>query len=116
MSDTGLPSGLSTGLPTGLWLEAHLRRLDQQFKPYYIINRGNHGSGTVLLKINGLGAGFKLLQQERNLDGVLVWVNALNTEMIEETKADDYIRRAITRDPDVWAIEIEDSSLINPFL
>ena len=102
-------------LPTGLWVEAHLRRLDQQFKPYYIINRGNHGSGTVLLKINGLGAGLRLLQQERNLDGALTWVDALNVTMVEETKADDYIRRSIARDPDVWVIEIEDRTLSNPF-
>jgi hypothetical protein len=103
-------------LPTGLWLEAHLRRLDQQSISYYVINRGNHGSGTILLKLNGLGSGLKLLQQERNLEGHLIWVDALNAPLAEESKIDDYIRRAIARDPDIWVIEIEDRSLANPFL
>lgn len=102
-------------LPAGLWVEAHLRRLDARNIPYYIVNRGNHGSGTILLKINGLENGCSLLQQERSLDGVMGWAHALNAETVEEIKADDYIRRAVARDPDVWVIEIEDRARANPF-
>jgi hypothetical protein len=52
-------------LPTGLWVDAHLRQLETQAVPYYIINRGNHASGTLLLKLFAPGQGCKLLQQQR---------------------------------------------------
>ncbi len=102
-------------LPTSLWVEAHLRQLDAQAVPYYIVNKGAYMSGTVLLKINAPGQGCAVLIQQRDLDGNLGWMNALNTDIVEESKADEYIRRAIARDPDVWVIEIEDKNRTNPF-
>jgi hypothetical protein len=36
-------------------------------------------------------------------------------EEIAESEIDAYIRRSIERDPDVWAIEIEDKEMSNPF-
>ncbi len=41
-------------LPTALWVEAHLRLLTLQAKPFYILNKGAYASGTVLLKIISL--------------------------------------------------------------
>lgn len=106
---------MSEDLPIGLWVEAHLRKLDLAAVPYYIVNKGAHSRGTVLLKLLWPGQGCRLLMQERDLDGVLKWVNALNTENVEEKQADDYIRRSVARDPDVWVIEVEDKELKNPF-
>lgn len=102
-------------LPTALWIEGHLRQLATQAVPYYIVNRGNHASGTLMLKLCAPGQGCKLLQQQRDLDGNMAWTNALPQDLVEETMADDYIRRAIARDPDVWVIEIEDKNYANPF-
>jgi hypothetical protein len=102
-------------LPTALWIEAHLRQIDSHAIPYYILNRGNHASGTVMLKLHAPGQGCSVLIQQRDLDGNLGWMNALNQEIVEEAKADDYIRRAVSRDPDLWVIEIEDRERKNPF-
>ena len=102
-------------LPTALWVEGHLRQLEAQAIPYYVVNRGNHASGTVMLKLFAPGQGCKLLQQQRDFDGNMAWTNALPQDVVEESKADDYIRRAITRDPDIWVIEIEDKTYANPF-
>lgn len=102
-------------LPTALWVDAHLRRLTLEAVPYYIVNRGNPASGTVMLKLFAPGQGAKLLQQQRDLDGNMGWLGLFKGEIVEESKADDYIRRAVDRDPDVWVIEIEDRNFVNPF-
>jgi hypothetical protein len=102
-------------LPTALWVEAQLRRLDSRAVPYYVMQKGAYDRGTVLLKISGLDGFCRLLTQQRDLDGKLQWIDALNEEKPEESKADQYVRRTITRDPDVWVIEVEDRALANPF-
>lgn len=102
-------------LPTSLWVDAHLRQLMQKGIPYYIVNKGAYAAGTVMLKINGLTAGCLMLQQQRDLDGQLGWMALFDGEKVEEKQADEYIRRAIDRDPDLWVIEIEDKDLQNPF-
>lgn len=102
-------------LPTALWVDAHLRRLTLEAVPYYIVNKGAHASGTVMLKLYVPGQGVKLLQQQRDIDGNMGWLALFHGETVEEAKADDYIRRSIDRDPDVWVIEIENREFTNPF-
>lgn len=102
-------------LPTKLWLDAHLHRLTLSGTPFYIWNTGAEMSGTVMLKINGIEQGCVVLQQQRDLDGEMGWMTAFKERVVEENRADDYIRRAIDRDPDLWVIEIEDRAMENPF-
>ena len=102
-------------LPTGLWVEGHLHQLTLQGIPYYIANKGPYASGTVLLKLHGIEHGCLLLQQQRDLDGVMGWMALFDGEKVEEHEVDAYVRRAVDRDPDIWVIEIEDRDFNNPF-
>ncbi len=102
-------------LPTGLWVDAVLQPLNARGIFYYITNKGNHASGVLMLKLNSLGKGCRLLIQQRNIEGHIEWIDALDEETLEEQKADAYIQRAIARDPDLWVIEIEDQDMNNPF-
>lgn len=102
-------------LPVSIWIDAHLRRLNEQGRGYYILNKGAFAAGTVLVKINLLNGFSKILTQIRDLDGNPGWMNATKDETVAETDADAYIRRAVDRDPDLWAIEIEDREGGNPF-
>lgn len=102
-------------LPTSLWVDTHLRQLTLAAIPYYIIHKGAYASGTVILKINGLEKGCVVLQQQRDLDGKLGWMDLFSNQRLAEKDADEYIGRAVASDPDLWAIEIEDRSLNNPF-
>lgn len=102
-------------LPTQLWLDAHLKTLTDQGVFFYIHNRGNSYSGTVLLKLNGLENGCLILQQQRDLDGVMGWMSLFDGKPIDEKEADNYLNRCKDRDPDLWILEIEDRSLSNPF-
>ena len=102
-------------LPVSIWIDAHLRRLNEIGQGYYILNKGAFAAGTVLLKINLLDGFAKILTQIRDMEGNLGWMNAQKEERVAETDADAYIRRAVDRDPDIWAIEIEDREGKNPF-
>lgn len=102
-------------LPTAVWVEAVLANVTAQGLYYYIPNRGDQSTGLILLKLNALSGSCRLLTQQRNFDGDLVWVNALPDEAPNEQDADAYIERAIKYDPDLWVIEIEDPEMVNPF-
>ncbi len=102
-------------LPTRLWIDAHLKTLTLQGIPYYIVNTGNHASGTVMVKLYAPGQGCRVLQQQRNLDGEMGWMALFKGETVAESEADEYIRRAVDRDPDLWVVEVEDKELNNPF-
>ena len=102
-------------IPTSLWVEIHLRQLTTEGVPYYILNKGAPASGTVLLKINGRENGCLLLQQQRDAIGIMGWLKLFKDKAVEESEIDAYIARAVSRDPDVWVLEIEDRTLKNPF-
>lgn len=102
-------------LPAGLWIEAQLRQLDQKAISYYIINKGAYFSGTVILKINGLNGRCNILSQIRNENDKLVWLPPLKDLQVTESDADSYINRSISRDSDVWVIEVESRDFLNPF-
>lgn len=102
--------------PTHVWLDAKIRELSAQGVGVYVTHKGEKMSGLVLLKLTDVKERqCKLLTQQRNLDGVLEWVNVFEYEIIEEQKADEYTARAIARDPDLWVVEIENGAMANPF-
>lgn len=107
---------MSDRLPTALYVEAHLKTLTNNAVFYYFIQKGNHGSGIIMLKLNGMKGQVRLISQQRNFEtDKMEWVNVLEKETLEEPEADAYIQRAIARDPDLWVIEIEDTEMNNPF-
>jgi len=102
-------------LPTELWVQLHLRRCSADATPVALLRRGEPERGTVLLKLNQIEAGCRILTQARDLEGRLGWLAALGGRLVPEAEADAYIARAIDRDPDLWVIEIEDRNGRNPF-
>lgn len=102
-------------LPTQLWLDAELAKLSAKGDFYYIVQKGNYDSGVVLLKILARNGDCALKIQQRDFDGKMGWIDALNQETIAETDAQAYIQRACTRDPDLWVVEVEQLDLQNPF-
>ena len=102
-------------LPTELWVQLHLRRCSADATPVALLRRGEPERGTVLLKLNQIEAGCRILSQARDLEGRLGWLPALGGRLVPEAEADAYIARAVERDPDLWVIEIEDRNGRNPF-
>jgi hypothetical protein len=102
-------------LPVHLWIDAQLKPLNDRGVFYTVPQRGERNSGVILLKLDGLEGPCRLLIQQRDLDGKMGWMNALDKESVDVAEADAYIAREISRDPDLWVIEIEDRSMDNPF-
>ena len=95
-------------LPTELWVKAHVRRCSAEGVPVVVVRRGDPHSGIVILKLNQLEAGCRVMSQMRGLDGRLGWLEALDGALVSEAEANAYIARQTERDPDLWVIEIED--------
>ena len=102
-------------LPAELWIKAHIRRCMADGIPAAVVHRGEKNSGVLILKINQLEAGVKVLSQTRDIDGAIAWMPALGGELVAEADADAYIERAVKRDPDVWVVEIETRDGTHPF-
>lgn len=95
-------------IKTEHWVHAHLRRCAVAAVPAFVVRRGDNERGMVLLKINTLVDGCRVLTQARDLDGNMGWLAALDGGLAPEADADAYIARQVDRDPDLWVIEIED--------
>lgn len=94
---------------------AHLRQCITEGIPATVARKGEANGGTLLLKINQLDHGCRVLSQARDLDGKLGWLAAFGGELVPETEADEHIARAVNRDPDLWVIEIENREGRHPF-
>lgn len=102
-------------LPTDVWVMAHVRQCNSEGIPATVARKGEAKGGTLILKINQLEDGCRVLSQARDLDGNLGWLAAFKGELVPEPEADAYIARAVQRDPDLWVVEIEDRAGRHPF-
>jgi len=99
-----------TRIATELWVSAYLRRSDIEGDGAVLLRRGDTSRGTVLLKLVRPD-GWRVLSQARDGRGELGWLVACTGT---EAEADAHMARAISRDPDSWAIEIIDRQSRHP--
>jgi hypothetical protein len=102
-------------LPTHVWVGAILRRCSTEGVPATVVHRGERMGGTVMVKVFQAGAGCRLMGQIRNLDGRLGWYRAHKEELVPDPEADALVARAVSRDPDLWVVEVESRDGSNPF-
>lgn len=102
-------------IPTHIWTGAVMRQLAMEGRPAYVVQKGDASGGVVLIKISLLDGTCHLQTQQRDMDGKLIWMSALKDKLLTESRADEYIQRATSRDPDLWVIEVEDRGGKNPF-
>jgi hypothetical protein len=95
-------------IKTALWVQAQLRVCDLASIPFVVRRKGDPDAGTIVLLIRRGASSFIVLSQTRDALGRLAWMRAFGADPVEETKAEEFLARAIKRDPDVWVIEVED--------
>jgi hypothetical protein len=97
-------------LKSAIWVKALIRRCDLAAIPVAVLARGDDDAGAILLKFNGRDTGCLVLTQARGKDGELLWIRATGPAPIAEADADACIERQRRRDPDLWVMEIENTS------
>jgi hypothetical protein len=113
--ETGRTAVADDRLPTEMWVMAHLRQLSAAGVAATVARKGEPTYGTLILKLNLLDGTCRVLSQARDIEGRLGWLAALGGAPVSEGDADAYIARAVTRDPDLWVVEIEDREGRHPF-
>jgi hypothetical protein len=106
---------LNDRLSTELYVQAHIRQCFVRGLTAVVAHRGDAWGGAILVKLNLLGPGCRLLNQTRDVDGEIAWLPVQGGALMSEADADAYIAKAVQRDPDLWVVEIEDRAGINPF-
>lgn len=99
-------------LKTDFWVSALIKRCEIGGASAFISHKGDHENGSVLIKIVPKMRFARLLIPSRNLDGELIFIDmtqkiAPNTEE-NELDIDEYIKKRLKSDNDLWIVEIED--------
>lgn len=77
--------------------------------------RGEEEAGGILLLLRSHDGAAMILSRIRHEGGETAWLAAAPAPFAE-AEAEQRLAREITRDPDLWVIEIEGSDLAPPFL
>lgn len=106
MADTGEPR-----LKSRLRVQAMLRRAQVAGQMGAVLRRGDADAGAVLLVLRA-PAGLSLFSEATDGNGQRCWMRAGTTPVLTQQMADDTIARQVSRDPDLWVVEIEAASIV----
>lgn len=96
-------------LKTEIWIKGHIRKCALHNIPVMVVRRGDATAGNLIIKLNLLGSGFKLLTPDTDWQsGNRYWRLATGDAPVDEADADAYIERQTGYDSDLWVIEMED--------
>ena len=102
--------------PTATWVRVLIRECRAGGMEATVLRRGEAARGSLVIKLNHLEAGCRVLTQLLDAEGNYRWFQALNGNLVPEAEADAYIQRTVARDPDLWVIELAGDEDRNPFL
>lgn len=94
-------------LSTDVWVAALIRRAELEGGSAVVARKGDARAGSVILKTyDTLNRVARIYAEAFGPDGERLWIQPIRSEM--EGELDDYVRRQIGYDPDLWVVEIED--------
>ncbi|MBB4268061.1 DUF1491 family protein [Roseospira visakhapatnamensis] len=96
-------------LTAGLRARAYLRQVQARGGFGAVLRRGDETAGDILLKVRPVGAPARVdvYAQATLADGQRGWMRLGQPGFADEAAADAAIARAVTRDPDIWVLELE---------
>ena len=106
---------VSDRLTSDVWIMAHVRRCNAEGVPAMVVRRGDDRAGALVLKLNRLDGTCSVLTQATDMEGHLGWLAAFDGQAVPEREVDEYVARAVKRDPDIRVVEIEHKDGWHPF-
>ena len=97
-------------LTPGFWVRATIRTCEVNMIPAFVLHKGLEEVGSVLIKLNRFAAGCVVYGRVTGLEGAGGWMAGTGEAPVAEPQADDYIRRQLGYDRDLWVVEIEDQN------
>ncbi|MDE2791954.1 MAG: DUF1491 family protein [Paracoccaceae bacterium] len=92
-------------LTAAFWVQAYLRRLQQEGIPAFLTAKGDETAGSVMVKLSTLDGRAELYQRVLDGDGERRW-SVLSAGV--DADVDAAVSRQRHFDPDLWVIEVED--------
>lgn len=93
-------------LSTDVWVSALIRRAELGGAFATVARKGDPRAGAVLVKtLDRRSGATRLYAEATGADGGRIWMRPAKAEA--EAELDAYVERALSRDPDLWVVEIE---------
>ena len=102
-----------TRLTSSFWVQAYIKKLNLLGVPAFVVSHGDDTAGAIIVKVNKLNGDAVLFERSFSLDKNLNQWSKF--ESGDEKELDDLLSRQLSRDRDLWIVEIE-SREGDPFL
>lgn len=100
-------------LTSSFWVQAYIKKLNLLGVPAFIVSHGDDTAGAIIVKVNKLNGDAVLFERSFSLDKNLNQWSKF--ESGDEKELDELLSRQLSRDRDLWIVEIE-SRQGDPFL
>jgi len=100
-------------LTSSFWVQAYIKKLNLLGVPAFVVSHGDDTAGAIIVKVNKLNGDAVLFERSFSLDKNLNQWSKF--ESGDEKELDELLSRQLSRDSDLWIVEIE-SREGDPFL
>ena len=100
-------------LTSSFWVQAYIKKLNLLGVPAFVVSHGDDSAGAIIVTVNKLNGDAVLLERSFSLDKNLNQWSKF--ESGDEKELDELLSRQLSRDRDLWIVEIE-SREGDPFL
>ena len=100
-------------LTSSFWVQAYIKKLNLLGVPAFVVSHGDDTAGAIIVKVNKLNGDAVLFERSFSLDKNLNQWSKF--ESGDEKELDKLLSRQLSRDRDLWIVEIE-SREGDPFL
>ena len=100
-------------LTSSFWVQAYIKKLNLLGVPAFVVSHGDDTAGAIIVKVNKLNGDAVLFERSFSLDKNLNQWSKFQSG--DEKELDELLSRQLSRDRDLWIVEIE-SRQGDPFL
>ena len=94
-----------TRLTSSFWVQAYIKRLNLIGVPAFVVSHGDDTAGAIIVKVNKLNGDAVLFERSFSLEeNISQWSKCQSGD---EKELDELLSRQLSRDSDLWIIEIE---------